>query len=364
MASGDILNFDELLGAIDGESPCGENLRWDPIHDELKAARQEQDRDAIGSDNPVEPNWQLVLDKATDALAHRSKDLMLAGYLMQALVEQHGFPGLRDSLRLVNGLLDSFWEGLYPQADGDDLEPRVAPIVWFTEADRGGRIPSRVREVPLVGAKTGDGEVCSWSYWKSRYVQPKGETEDESAYAERKAKADERAKLFEDAVAPVPVDHFVQLQEDIDQSAAELTRLSAQLDEKFGDNAPGISALRQSLEDCTALVRRIIKEKGGVAPGEEAEAGGEGADAAGAVGGQPALATGPVKSRADALRRLSEVAEYFRHAEPHSPVSYLVERAAAWGRMPLDRLLAELVKDSSVRDQIDELLGLKRGEGE
>lgn len=361
MASGDILNFEELLGPISGDSPCGENLRWDPIHDEIKAARQEQDRDVLGSDSPVEPNWQLIVDKATDALAHRSKDLMIAGYLMQALVEQHGFAGLRDSLRLVNGLLDSFWGGLYPQADGDDLEPRAAPIVWFTEADRGGRIPTRVRDVALVGATTGDGQSYSWSYWKSRYVPPKGETEDEGAFAQRKADAEERAKLFEDAIAPVPVDHFVEVQADIEQSAAELARLAVQLDEKFGDTAPGTTALRQSLEDCAALVRRIIKDKGGLVAGDETEAEGEGGDA---VSGQATVSKGPIKSRADALRRLSEVAEYFRQAEPHSPVSYLVDRAAAWGRMPLDRLLGELVKDTSVRDQIDELLGLKRGEGE
>ena len=35
----------------------------------------------------------------------------------------------------------------------------------------------------------------------------------------------------------------------------------------------------------------------------------------------------------------------------------LVGRAAAWGRMSLEELVRELVKDSGARDQIGELLG-------
>jgi type VI secretion system protein ImpA len=62
------------------------------------------------------------------------------------------------------------------------------------------------------------------------------------------------------------------------------------------------------------------------------------------------------------VRRLAEVAVYFRQAEPHSPVSYLVERASSWARMSFEELLAELVKDSGTRDQIGELLGIKRTE--
>jgi hypothetical protein len=43
------------------------------------------------------------------------------------------------------------------------------------------------------------------------------------------------------------------------------------------------------------------------------------------------------QSRADALRRLAAVAAYFRRTEPHSPVSYLVQRAVRWGEMPSGR---------------------------
>jgi type VI secretion system protein ImpA len=262
---------------------------------------------------------------------------------------------------LVNGLLEKFWDGMYPQIDGDDLEPRAAPVVWFTEADRGARLPNRIRDVAIVPSGT-DGVACSWSFWKSRYVAPKGETEDEGAYIRRRTEAEERGKLFESAVAPVPVAHFATLREDLEASLAELSRLQSLLDHRFGRSAPGTTALRQSLEECSALVTRIFKDKGGHL-GPETEAMPDGTEPAAAETGQVSTTiAGPIRSREDAVRRLAEVAAFFRQTEPHSPVSYLVERAASWTRMPFEELLAELVKDSGTREQIGELLGFKRAE--
>lgn len=63
--------------------------------------------------------------------------------------------------------------------------------------------------------------------------------------------------------------------------------------------------------------------------------------------------------REDALERLRAVAGYFRKAEPHSPVTYLVERAIAWAAMPLDQWLAEVVKDEGSLAHIRETLGVR-----
>jgi type VI secretion system protein ImpA len=66
-----------------------------------------------------------------------------------------------------------------------------------------------------------------------------------------------------------------------------------------------------------------------------------------------------LQSRADALRQLAAVADYFRRTEPHSPVSYLIQRAVRWGAMPLEAWLQNVIHDESVLDQLRETLGLK-----
>jgi type VI secretion system protein ImpA len=205
-----------------------------------------------------------------------------------------------------------------------------------------------------------DGQGFSWSFWKSRFPQPKGETEDSDAFATRQTEAAERAKQFDDAAVVAAAEHCTTIYEDINDCLADLTRLGALLDDKFGRAAPGTTAMRQSLDECGALVRRILKDKGALGAD-----GGEGGAEAGGVeegeaGGGAAAITGPIKSRADALRRLQQVAAFFRQTEPHSPISYLVSRAAAWGQLSLEELLDELVKDGGTREQIADLLGFKR----
>ncbi len=65
------------------------------------------------------------------------------------------------------------------------------------------------------------------------------------------------------------------------------------------------------------------------------------------------------QDRSDALNRLAAVAEFFRQTEPHSPVSYLVQRAVQWGQMPLEDWLREVISDEAVLTRVRETLGLK-----
>jgi type VI secretion system protein ImpA len=68
----------------------------------------------------------------------------------------------------------------------------------------------------------------------------------------------------------------------------------------------------------------------------------------------------PVASRDEALQHLLRVADYFRKAEPHSPVSYALEQAVRWGRMPLPDLLKDLVSDESVLQEVFKRMGITR----
>jgi type VI secretion system protein ImpA len=68
------------------------------------------------------------------------------------------------------------------------------------------------------------------------------------------------------------------------------------------------------------------------------------------------------QDRADALQRLQAVAAYFRHYEPHSPVSYLVQRAIYWAELPLEEWLRHVIHDGTMLESIRETLGLKDAE--
>src|SRR5271170_7457674 len=121
---------DDLLNPIEGPNPSGASLRYDPIYDKIKEARREEDQPPAGmteqdrklADNP------LVIKLTTDALAKKSKDLQLAAWLTEALLKQRGFAGLKDGLLVCSGLLEKFWDTLYPEPEDGDPQPRSAPM--------------------------------------------------------------------------------------------------------------------------------------------------------------------------------------------------------------------------------------------
>ena len=66
-----------------------------------------------------------------------------------------------------------------------------------------------------------------------------------------------------------------------------------------------------------------------------------------------------LQNRDQAFQHLRHIADFFRDTEPHSPVSFLLERAIRWGYMSLPELLQEMtVGNSTVIQQINQLTGM------
>lgn len=347
MASAELLDFSQLLAPVAEDNACGESLRWDPVWDEISTLRKGR-TDAVSETDDIEADWASVQDAASEALARRSKDLMIAGWLAESLVHTDGFAGLRDGLRLIRELLQTYWDGVHPQIDEDgDLEARAAPLVWLADPFGGARMPALIREVPL--ARIGpDEEVFSQAYLAVR-------SEDSAAKRER----------FDAAVAATPRDFYLTLYEDLQGARRELEEVAAIADEKLGEAAPGWKGLRDALTEVETIARRILKEKGGLpedaVEAEAEESAGETEGAANAVQGNGSAGTGqgPIRSRSDAIARLEEAANYLKRTEPHSPVAYLVQRAVNWARMPFEDVLEDLVKDEQIMGKIGDTLGIR-----
>jgi type VI secretion system protein ImpA len=355
-----VIDIEPILAPIPGDNPCGEDLRYEAIYDEIKNLRKEGDTDMLEASD-VKADWPKLVATTCEVLAGRSKDLQLAAWLTEGAVRVYGFAGLRDGLKVIIGLLENFWDNLYPEIDDGDLGLRNAPLNWLTEADRGARLSFRICEVPLCPSY-GE-EVFNWNYFNARNIPPRGPKEEQADFEARKAEGEEKAKKFEAAVAGQNLEYFLELRADLTEALDALRRLDAVMDEKFGREAAGITSPRKAIEEqVMVLLNRIIREKGGDAPpAPDGEAAGGNGSAQRAMvpaggGGGPA---GPIVNREDALRRLTELAEFFRITEPNSPLSAAISRAVELGRMPFDRLFLELVEDEAARAQIRKMFGIK-----
>src|ERR1700691_769108 len=96
---------DELLLPIPGDNPSGVNLYSTPLFEQVREARRQDDTAPQGLwEHAVKlADYEAVIKLTTDALATRSKDLFLACWLADALLNRQGFAGLNDGLILIRG---------------------------------------------------------------------------------------------------------------------------------------------------------------------------------------------------------------------------------------------------------------------
>lgn len=140
----------------------------------------------------------------------------------------------------------------------------------------------------------------------------------------------------------------------VDECRGALAELRAIADKRFpADDAPSLGPATDMLDEIHAHLSSHLP----AAKGPEAEA--QPSAEAAAVTEVPNMQNGILRTRDDALRRLDEVAEFFRKTEPHSPIAHLVARAARWGRMPLEEVLAEVIPDQAALAKIWDTLGVR-----
>ena len=354
-----VIDVDTLLTPIPGDNPAGESLQYSGVYDEIREARRADD-DLTKGDWEHEPKlaeWPKVVEVSTSSLANKTKDLQIAAWLVEALVQLHGFVGLRDGLRLMRGLHEQFWEQLYPEIDAGDMDARANALGAMDT-----RLELPLKNVPLT--KSGSGIEYSFLQWEesSKFDFPENlEGLDSDSYSRfvvlkeeaaaankttgemwRKAKDKTRRAFYEDT--------FVVLNECWEQFQA----VDKVMDEKFGRQTPGLGTLKKTLDAIKTQVEKLVKEKRLLEPDPVLD----GAAVSPEHNGEGSLSrSDPVQGRAEALRKLAEVADYFQRTEPHSPVAYLVHRAIKWGQMPLELWLEDVIKDGNVLGQLKETLG-------
>lgn len=347
-----------LLEPVPGDAPTGVNLRYvdgDLTFQEIEENRLDQDE----IDNPegeAKPaNWPKVVGLCSEALRTRSKDLQLAAWLTEGLAHTEGLAGVRDGLRLTKELIHKYWDQLHPGYEDGELIPelRAKPIVWLGSPNC--FLPA-VKSIPLI---SGPGRQLAWrDYEMSSVVDEAAVQSDQSKYNEFIEAGFINGETWLAGVSNTARDTFEAHLGTLDECCAELEELLKLCDERFGaDDAPSLVELSNLFSDMREFLQKHVGT--GEALVEEGEVV-EGAGAAGA----PGRAAGPINSRAAALQQLEEVARFFRQTEPHSPVSYLVQRAVKWGNMPLEDLLKEVVKDTNTLSQIWDTLGIVPSGGE
>jgi type VI secretion system protein ImpA len=365
MATPETVEIAPLLAPISDDQPAGESLLYDPAYDELKAAVRGGVRTQLEDGEAAPPDWRTVLGLSSAVLARRSKDLQVAAWLTEALTRTYGFPGLRDGLRVLRGLHESFWETLHPQIEDGDLEFRAGRLTYLNESSAGAAresLAAAVEAIPITNGAAGEayGYV---DYRDSREVENLGR-QDPEKYGAALAAGRLSGEQWERAVTAGRRAFYEPVYADANEALEECDRLQAVVSERFGKNAPSLLNVRKAIEDSRDLVWRILEEKRRLEPDPADEVADVGAAASPGGGAQPSAGSLPLdpRDRADAVRRLAAVAAFFKRTEPQSPVAYLVQKAMRWADMPLEAWLQEVLADETAMARVREMLGIRSGE--
>ena len=288
---------------VPGDLPAGESLKYDPDYEAVSA-----EMGKLGTPDASTIDWKLVANRSA-GLLERTKDLFLASAMTHGLLVTNGMAGYVAGLTAIQGMLNTFWDGLYPAKNR--MRARASAFSWLSErADAFFADPANTNglDAPkVIAAATIADEIFA-------------------------------------ACTP----------------------------EKMEGEDSGLGGLVRSLREARDKVGGGAPAAGAEAGGDAATGGGTVTSAGGAAmnisiptGGTSLNPAGVVATRDEAFRRLGELADFFIKAEPLSPVGHLLQRAANWGKLSYKDLYSELLaQNRDARAMLLDSLGFKRDENE
>jgi type VI secretion system protein ImpA len=345
--------IERLLEPIAGDNPVGKNLKYS-LYDKIKEARREELAGPMGQweREPKTADYKQVIRLAEDALLKTTKDLWVAAWLTEAWIYEYEVPGLTSGLQLMGGLVERFWDHLYPELEDGDAELRASPLEWvgsYFDPSKGSSPILALRKVGL----TQSGH--DWfTYQESRRIGFESEVKGneqrkkarDAAIKDKKVTPEEFDKDFEGT----PKQFYKDLERDSKVVLEVLDGVNQSCQERFADAAPSFSPLRKAIEEFAnvvhiLLLRKLEKEPDlpePAAPAKEEKA--ESKETAASPAAAPVavvpplsdtsqLLGGPIASMDQATLHVIAASQFIRQTQPASPVPYMLLRALRWGEM-------------------------------
>ncbi|KVZ29518.1 type VI secretion protein ImpA [Burkholderia multivorans] len=369
------INLPELLTPISDASPTGDDLLFSNEFDAIQEARRYDDPTLDQGEwvtEIKEADWGLVVERATDLLRTRTKDLRVAVWLTEALALEDGITGLTEGYALLEGLCREYWDTVHPLPEGEDVEYRLGNVAWLA-----GRTAELLRGIPMTDGAANAFTTLDWEVAQHVAQAIKRDPE----HADDIARGKPSVEQIDASRRVTPIAFYATLLANLEAFEFALDAFEDTLVARAGDAAPSFRQTRDAFETVYRLAERFAREQGytGSAPHKEAAPAAQPERIEPSFGAPiqteethvqsqtaprpPATQTiAGIQNRAQAVDQLRAVARYFRQTEPHSPVAYLADKAAEWADMPLHKWLESVVKDDGSLSHIRELLGVRPDE--
>ncbi len=343
-----VIDVEKYLQEISPDEPCGADLEYDAVFGEMERASQIKPEQQFGDTiiPAEEPDWREIKRLALDIVG-RSKDLRAAMYLARALVRTEGFAGLADSLALLGGYIERYWDTVHPHLDPDDGNDPTMRVNIIASLCDVTMMLNGVRNTPLVSSRA----VGRFSL---RDVRIADGTLPAPANTET---APPTMASIEAAFSDAAIEEIQETAAAISAAMERAVAIEAALDARIGaSQSPDLSDFGSELKAALHIVNGQLQRRGvGVVGDENTEEAGAGEG--GGEAQQQAGISGAINGRDDVIKALDKICEYYQKREPSSPVPLLLERAKRLVSKNFMEILEDMAPDGL--DQAVKLAGKK-----
>lgn len=372
------MDFSAALTPINADVKAGFDIRnhleyADAFYElrDLRNAIRAQERRALSLEDlyALGSEWKQVQTACVDILATQSKDVEVLAWLAEATIRVDGFVGLAEVFDVIDQTLREYWGGIYPLPDEEGISATLFPLTGLNGDNGEGTLVMPIRMASVITTPAGE-MISGWDYIKACDL---AQLTDDS---KRQRKIDDGIKTIDQLQQLMQGTDSAQIKTTaraIDACKQNFASIDDFLQDQCGYDSPPTSAIKNVLStawDALAAIARIdtsILEDPKPAEEEasELEDDSDKPEVRSSKSAQNTVVQFRPEayypsSREEALIMVSRLSAFFRDTEPHSPLSYQMERVERWGRMGLAELMDELLDDDTTRHQFFRLIGLSK----
>ena len=208
-----------------------------------------------GQDLDERANWSQLATLCIQALSEQSKDLEVAAWLVEAMLRLNGFAGMASAFQLMNGLIEQYWQTLYPLPDEEGIETRLIPVVSLNGDDFDGTLINPIGHVAIT-----QGSSCGpFALWQYQQAIDNAKVTDKKSIEKKREQGSVFMDQIETAVAESSTDFYQQLSQDLLNAQQSFLDLNTLLAEKCGKHSPPQAKILQALENFSDHIRFITK---------------------------------------------------------------------------------------------------------
>lgn len=325
------LSAEQLSQPISDDLPCGEDLEYDPVFQEMEVLMQTTDEQEFGDTiiPGTGPDWKGVAEQVEN-LNQRTRDIRVLTCGALADLSLKGLKAFSDSLESINTCLEVFWDNIYPELDAEDDNDPTMRLNALQILNDYEMVSFGLERAPLI-------EVRGLGSFSLRDIE----------LAEGKAKptGDEEVQdigLIQGAFGNADAEIISELTKGVNGSIAQLKRAT----ELWDQLATGNSDL--NFEEIFKVLGEIRLAVNKYAPSAAAEQdnfegfeddNGQAQEVPDAVGAVPL--SGTINNKTDVINMIDKICDYYAMHEPSSPIPLLLRRA----QRLVDKSFVEILED-------------------